>query len=180
MKSLPGMRNKTREEWSGEALWWYFRCPERRGRKHHCNFQDHNSKVISSSVHMTGLGFQLCLTLYNTMTARLLCPWHFSGKNTGVGYSFSTRRSPTQDWIRLSCDFCIAGGAYGWATKEAWYIRLLCDYLRETQTCGTFQERKVLGDELVQSYYIHFTGKRIEMLNHSRVTYLRSKSRHWD
>ena len=40
---------------------------------------------------------QSCLAFYNAMDYRLLCPWDFSGKNTGVGcHAFFQGIFPTQ------------------------------------------------------------------------------------
>ena len=42
-------------------------------------------------------------------TARLLCPWDFPGKNTGVGCHFLLQGIfPTRDWTRVSYVSCIA------------------------------------------------------------------------
>ena len=41
---------------------------------------------------------QLCPTLCDPMDTRLLCPWDFLGKSTGVGaISFSRESSPPRD-----------------------------------------------------------------------------------
>ena len=46
-----------------------------------------------------------CHGLYPT---RLLCPWDFPGKNTGVGCHFSCRQSSRpRDQTRISCSSCI-------------------------------------------------------------------------
>ena len=47
---------------------------------------------------------------------RLLCPWDFPGKNTGVGcHSFSRGSSWARDWTRV---FCIVGRRFIlWATR---------------------------------------------------------------
>ena len=39
-------------------------------------------------IHGSGLVAQLCPTLADPWTTRLLCPWDFPGKNTGVGSHF--------------------------------------------------------------------------------------------
>ena len=47
-----------------------------------------------------------------TMPARLLCPWDFPGKNTGVGCHFLLQGVfLTRDWTWVSC---IAGGILHW------------------------------------------------------------------
>ena len=54
--------------------------------------------------------------------ARLLCPWNFPGKNTGVGcHSFCRGSSPPRDWIQVSC---IAGSFFtAWATRRTGNLR---------------------------------------------------------
>ena len=49
---------------------------------------------------------------------RLLCPWDFPGKDTGVFWPFHLQGiSPPKDWTRI---FCIAGRFFtNWATREA-------------------------------------------------------------
>ena len=48
---------------------------------------------------------QLCLTLYNPMDTRLLHPWDFLGKSTGVGCHFllqgivPTQGSNPEQWL---------------------------------------------------------------------------------
>ena len=41
--------------------------------------------VLNVSQECFVLAIQLCLTLWGLQSARLLCPWNFPGKNTGVG-----------------------------------------------------------------------------------------------
>ena len=64
---------------------------------------------------------QLYPTLCNPMdyiAARLLCPWNFPGKNTGVRYHFLLQGNfPTGDRTRVSC---ITGRVFTiWAIREA-------------------------------------------------------------
>ena len=61
--------------------------------------------------------------------ARLLCPWNFPGKNSGVGcHSFLQGSSWLRDWTQISC---IAGRfSTVWATREGG--SLLGPYLDET------------------------------------------------
>ena len=42
--------------------------------------------------------------------ARLLCPWNFLGKNTGVGCHFLLQEILTQELNPHLCIFCITGG----------------------------------------------------------------------
>ena len=55
---------------------------------------------------------RLCLTLllpHSLQTARLLCPWDFPGKNTGVGCHFLLEGIfPTQGSNPVSCVSCIS------------------------------------------------------------------------
>ena len=45
--------------------------------------------------------------------AKLLCPWKFPGKNTGVGcISFSRGSSQPGDWTHISRVSCLAGGLF--------------------------------------------------------------------
>ena len=39
---------------------------------------------------------------------RLLCPWHFPGKNTGAGSHILLQGIFPRDWTCISCVFCIA------------------------------------------------------------------------
>ena len=58
---------------------------------------------------------QLCPTLQpcELEPARLLCPWDFPGKNTGVGCHFLLQGIfPPRDWTRVSHVSCIAGGFF--------------------------------------------------------------------
>ena len=53
------------------------------------------------------------LLLHGPWPTRLLCPWDFPGKNTGVGcYALLQEISLIQDWTPISCVFCIAGGFF--------------------------------------------------------------------
>ena len=54
---------------------------------------------------------QSCLTLRprGLQPARLLCPWDFSGKNTGVGCHFLLWRWRGGGCLPSSCVSCIAG-----------------------------------------------------------------------
>ena len=66
---------------------------------------------------------QSCLTLCGPMVyspARLLCPWNFPGKYTGVACLFYTRgSSQPRDWTQVSCISCIGRWIlYHWATWE--------------------------------------------------------------
>ena len=46
-------------------------------------------KNVPCTIGVCCLVTQLCLTLVTPWTVpRFLCPWDFSGKNTGVGYHF--------------------------------------------------------------------------------------------
>ena len=48
-------------------------------------------------------------TLWTVSPTRLLCPWDFPAKNTGVGCHFLLQGIfPTQDWTCISCVSCIA------------------------------------------------------------------------
>ena len=50
---------------------------------------------------------------HGLQTTRLLRPWDFSGKNTGVGcISFSRASSRHRDQSAISCISCIAGGFF--------------------------------------------------------------------
>ena len=55
--------------------------------------------------------------LFKLQPTRLLCPWGFPGKGTGVGCHFILRGS---SWPRdLTCVFCIGRRIlYQWATRE--------------------------------------------------------------
>ena len=56
---------------------------------------------------------RLSVTPWTVKSARLLCPWEFPGKNTGVGCHFLLRGS---SWPRhrtcVSCGSCTAGGFF--------------------------------------------------------------------
>ena len=56
---------------------------------------------------------------------RLLCPWNFPGKNTGVGCHFLFQEIfSTQGWNPVSCVSCIGMWVlYQWATWEAQSFR---------------------------------------------------------
>ena len=57
------------------------------------------------------------LRSYGLYPTRLLCPWDFPGKNTGVGcHALLQGVFPAQEQTRVSCDSCIAGGFF---TPEA-------------------------------------------------------------
>ena len=58
-----------------------------------------------------------------TIATRLLHPWDFPGKNTGVDYHFLSRGSSWfMDWTQV---FCIAGRFFIiWATREAPYMQM--------------------------------------------------------
>ena len=72
-----------------------------------------------------GGGAQSCLTL---QSARLLCPWNFAGKNTGVDFHYLLQGiSPTQGWnphlLHLLCwevDFFTTSGSW---EASAWNIQ---------------------------------------------------------
>ena len=55
---------------------------------------------------------------HGLLPARLLCPWNFPGKNTGVGcHFFSRESSPPRDWTWVSC---IAGRFFtNWVTRKS-------------------------------------------------------------
>ena len=64
------------------------------------------ASVMSSSLWPRGL-----------QPARLLCPWDYPGKNTGVGCHFLLRKEdlPSRGSSQLrdpTCSFCIAGGFF--------------------------------------------------------------------
>ena len=79
-------------------------------------------------ISFTLYGGKLCLTLCNPMDCslpRLLCPWNFQGKNTGVGCHFlhqGSSQSRDQTWVS-----CIVGDLpcswffTDWASREALY-----------------------------------------------------------
>ena len=51
---------------------------------------------------------QLFVTSWTIVPARILCPWMFPGKNTGVGCRFLLQGIlPIQGWIHVSCIPCI-------------------------------------------------------------------------
>ena len=58
------------------------------------------------------------LQVHGLLPTRLLCPWHFPGKDTGVVYHFLLQGIfPTKDWTQVSCT---AGRFFAdWATREA-------------------------------------------------------------
>ena len=61
---------------------------------------------------------QLCLTLCHPMD-RLLCPWNFPGKNTGMGcYAFLQRIFPTQELSQVPLSPVLAGGLF--TTRTTW------------------------------------------------------------
>ena len=82
---------------------------------------------------------QSCLTLYNprTVTSRLLSPWNFPGKITGVGCHFLLQRIfPIQDLTQVSR---MAGRFFTvWATSLQWLE--LGSYRKSS---GTFQSATV-------------------------------------
>ena len=62
-------------------------------------------------------------------STNLLCPWDFSGNNTGVGCHFSSSRGSSQprDPDHVSCVSCIAGRFFTyWATGEALVFLTSC------------------------------------------------------
>ena len=70
--------------------------------------------------HQVQCSAQLCLTLCNPWTARLLCPWNFSGKNTGAGCHFFLQGIfPTQGLTPdLLCLLHCRQILYCWATGK--------------------------------------------------------------
>ena len=86
---------------------------------------------------------------HGLLPARLLCPWNFPGKNTGVGcHFFSRESSPPRDWTWVSC---IAGRFFtNWVTRKSQkieyndtckkkkkeYPRTKWRLFQESQTCS--------------------------------------------
>ena len=71
-----------------------------------------------------GVGMYACMLSHFLpfATTRLLCPWHFLGKNSGVACHFLLQdSSPTQgsNPYLLHCGKIL----YCWATRETWVIR---------------------------------------------------------
>ena len=63
----------------------------------------HQKDFLANVVHPVT---QSCLTLCNPLVARLLCPWNFPSKNTGMGCHFFLRgSSPPRDWTWVSWVF---------------------------------------------------------------------------
>ena len=90
---------------------------------------------------------QLCRTLCDpwTVASRLLCPWNFPGKNTGVCcYFFLQGSSQLRDWIRVSC---IAGRFFTvWAAKGCY-----CRFLSIWYSLEIFKYNSVSK----KNYYVH-------------------------
>ena len=78
----------------------------------------HSMIVLSRSVVSDSLG------PHGLQPTRLLCPWNFSGKNTGVvATSYSRGYSLPRDQTHISCVSCIHRQIlYHWATWESTYI----------------------------------------------------------
>ena len=67
----------------------------------------HHNQHLVQPINNVCLAAQLCPTLvqpHRLQPARLLCPWDFPGKNTGVGCHFLLQGIfPTRDWTQVSC-----------------------------------------------------------------------------
>ena len=77
---------------------------------HECKKTEHK-ELPRGLTHRARTVDQSCLTLrsFGLWPARLLCPWDFSGKNTGVS-CHSSRGSPqAREGTRVSCVLHIAG-----------------------------------------------------------------------
>ena len=71
------------------------------------------------------LVLQLCLTLCDP---RLLCPWDFPGKNTGVGCHFLLQGSLPDPWIKPASPVSPAWAGKFFTTEPPGkhYIKLYC------------------------------------------------------
>ena len=80
---------------------------------------------------------------HGLLPARLLCPWNFPGKNTGVGcHFFSRESSPPRDWTWVSC---IAGRFFtNWVTRKSHKIEY-------NDTCKKKKKKNTLGQNEVYS-----------------------------
>ena len=80
---------------------------------------------------------------------KLLCPWNFPGKNTGVISIPSSRiSSQPRDWTCISCSSCIDEQIlYHWATWEA------CSRQREPQTIDCW---RLTGAEISCNFMFSF------------------------
>ena len=67
----------------------------------------------------------LSLVLFIVTPWRLLCPWDFPGRNTGVGWDFLLQGSSwPRDWTHNSCGSCTGRWIlYYCITWESWHIR---------------------------------------------------------
>ena len=76
----------------------------------HTYTHTHTHSVVSDSLQPSGL-----------QPTRLLCPWDFLGKNTGVGCHFLLSRGSSwpRDCTHASCASCISRILYHCATWEA-------------------------------------------------------------
>ena len=80
---------------------------------------------------------QSCLTLCDPMDTRLLCPWDFLGKSTGVGCHFLLQgTSRPRDWTQVShiVDRCFTV----WATGEV--IQKGISFLFSFAFCFSFSQ----------------------------------------
>ena len=67
---------------------------------------------------------QSCPTLCNPMDTRLLCPWDFLGKSTGVGCHFLLQG--TGNWDRTQVSHIVDRRFTIWATREVFLMGFIC------------------------------------------------------
>ena len=97
---------------------------------------------LSSDCILDVLIAQSCLTLFDPVDCRLLCPWDSLGKRILEGAAMPSSRESSQprDWTQLSH---IAGGFFTvWATTEALYSgyqslsrNIICKYFLNSGGC---------------------------------------------
>ena len=100
-----------------------------------CSQCKDNLQTSQTSLHSDGVRYSIFVTLFNaksnllfvtpqTVATRLLCPWDFPGKNSGVGSYFLL-----QKWKMnlLHCRLIL----YSWATRKAHSLQHGGDLLGE-------------------------------------------------